>query len=238
MNELVERSLVPLVHRLLADHAFRNMRAKAQKFYRLQVSSNSSRPLCASKNSSPPSIYASLAFIEGRKAAGRTQGVAQPRCHFNALERFECRMWIGGTPWDRKRSSTKVGPRIALAVPNRQMTSRFAKCYFCSRCSGNWPRRKQEGAITRPHRVKTALSCMHHHPCFHRAFGHVASFLRSLPPRCSYPGSCRRANTGQSRGRGRVLHQAVLSVAAVRSTGDRRRTLLLSLHAGAEQYPP
>jgi hypothetical protein len=63
-------------------------------------------------------------------------------------------------------------------------------------------------------------------------------FPRSLPPRCSYPGSCRRANTGQSRGRGRVLHQAVLSVAAVRSTGDRRRTLLLSLHAGAEQYPP
>ena len=25
MNELVERNLVPLVHRLLADHAFRNI---------------------------------------------------------------------------------------------------------------------------------------------------------------------------------------------------------------------
>jgi hypothetical protein len=86
-------------------------------------------------------------------------------------------MWIGGTLWDRKRSSTKVGPRIALALPNRQMTSHFVECCFCSRCSGNWPRRKQEDARTRPHRVKTALSCMHHHSCFHRAFGHVASFV-------------------------------------------------------------
>jgi hypothetical protein len=80
-------------------------------------------------------------------------------------------------PWDRKRSSTKGGQRIALALPNRQMTSHFVECCFCSRCSGNWPRRKQEVARTRPRRVKSALSCMHNHSCFHRAFGHVASFL-------------------------------------------------------------
>ena len=62
-------------------------------------------------------------------------------------------------------------------------------------------------------------------------------FRCSLAPRSSYPGSCRRANPGQSRRRGRVIYQAVLSVAAVRSTGDRRRTLLLSLHSSLSSIP-
>ena len=81
-----------------------------------------------------------------------------------------------GTAWDRKRSSTKVVPKIALALPNRQMMSRFVKCCFCSRCSGNWPRRKQEEARTRSHRVK--MTCLAGTTIPRpREFGHVASFL-------------------------------------------------------------
>ena len=82
-----------------------------------------------------------------------------------------------GTPWDRNRGSTKVVPKIALALPNRQMTSRFAKCCFCSRCSGNWPRRKQEEARTRPHRVKTPYFVCTTIPVFTVKLAHVASFV-------------------------------------------------------------
>jgi hypothetical protein len=51
-------------------------------------------------------------------------------------------------------------------------------------------------------------------------------FRRSLAPHNRYPGQCRCANPRQSRRRGWVIHQVVFGVAAVRSTGDRRRTLL------------
>src|SRR3954470_22243209 len=64
-----------------------------------------------------------LGLHRGAQSRGTNSTSSPAACHFNALERFEYRMWIGGTPWDRKRSSTKVGPRIALALPNRQMTS-------------------------------------------------------------------------------------------------------------------
>jgi hypothetical protein len=73
-----------------------------------------------------------------------------------------------------------------------------------------------------------------------REFGHVASFLAlwllvlAIPARADVR---ILASPGGEVG-SYTIYQAVLSVAAVRSTGDRRRTLLLSLHAGAEQYPP
>ena len=69
-------------------------------------------------------------------------------------------------------------PRIALALPNRQMMSRFVKCCFCSRCSGNWPRWKRN----KPERGRTALRlpynlCMRHHSSLPRELTHVASFV-------------------------------------------------------------
>ena len=134
----------------------------------------------------------------------------------------------------------KVVPKIALALPNRQMTSRFVKCCFCSRCSGNPLRRKQEEARRRPHRVKITCLAGTTIPRSPAKFRHVASFVAlwllvlAIPARADVR---ILASPGGEVG-SYTIYQAVLSVAAVRSTGDRRRTLLLSLHAGAEQYPP
>ena len=200
--------------------------------------------LCASSNSAVrrrrKRQRRSYTGLEGRRRAGVSERVAvsecaprgsigQPRYHFNALERFECRMLDRGTSWDRKRSSTKVVPKIALALPNRQMMSRFVKCCFCSRCSGNWPRRKQEDR-TRLHRVKTPLS-------FHREFGRVASFVALWLLLVATPA---RADVRILASPGGEVGSYIKLFSVLRQSGQRviLRNLLLSLHPGAEQYPP
>ena len=78
---------------------------------------------------------------------------------------------------------------------------------------------------------------MHDHSGFHREFGHVASFVAlgllvvAIPARADV-----RILASPGGEVGSYIKR--FGVAAVRPTGDRRRTLLLSLHAGAEQYPP
>ena len=88
------------------------------------------------------------------------------------------------------------------------------------------------GSKKKPERARTALRS----PVLQVQFGHVTSFVALWLLVVATPASADlRILPGPG---GEVGILPVFGVAAVRSTGDRRRTLLLSLHAGAEQYPP